>query len=53
MDRSAVEREVAAAAPDAVFYVSGPVAMVGSVERLLAEAGVPPSRVHSYAQGHR
>lgn len=53
VDRSAVEREVAAAAPDAVFYVTGPVAMVGSVERLLAEAAVPPSRVHSYAQGHR
>ena len=53
VDRSAVEREVAAAALDAVFYVTGPVAMVGSVESLLAEAAVPPSRVHSYAQGHR
>jgi len=53
VDRSAVEREVTAAAPDAMFYVTGPIAMVDSLEGLLAEAGVPSSRVRSYAQGHR
>jgi 3-ketosteroid 9alpha-monooxygenase subunit B len=53
IDRAAVEREVAAAGPGAVFYVTGPDAMVRSIAGLLAEAGVPSSRVRPLAQGYR
>jgi ferredoxin-NADP reductase len=53
IDRAAVEREVAAADPDAVFYVTGPDAMVRSVAGLLAEADVSSSRVRPLAQGYR
>jgi ferredoxin-NADP reductase len=53
IDRAAVEREVAAADPGAVFYVTGPDAMVRSVAGFLAEAGVPSSRVRPLAQGYR
>jgi ferredoxin-NADP reductase len=53
IDRAAVEREVAAADPDAVFYITGPDAMVRLVAGLLAEAGVPSSRVRPLAQGYR
>jgi ferredoxin-NADP reductase len=53
IDRAAVEREVAAADPGALFYVTGPDAMVSSVVRLLAAAGVPSPRVRPLAQGYR
>jgi ferredoxin-NADP reductase len=53
IDRAAVEREVAASDPGAVFYVTGPDAMVRSVAGFLAEAGVPSSRVRPLAQGYR
>jgi len=53
IDRTAVEREVAAADAGAVFYVTGPDAMVRSVAGLLAEAGVPSSRIRPLAQGYR
>jgi ferredoxin-NADP reductase len=53
IDRAAVEREVAAADPGAVFYVTGPDAMVRSIAGLLAEAGVPFARVRPLAQGYR
>ena len=53
IDRAAVQREVAAADPAAVFYVTGPDAMVRLVAGLLAEAGGPSSRVRPLAQGYR
>jgi ferredoxin-NADP reductase len=53
IDRHAVEREVAAADPGAMFYITGPDAMVRSVAGLLAEVGVPASRVRPLAQGYR
>jgi ferredoxin-NADP reductase len=53
IDRAAVEREVAGADPDAMFYVTGPDAMVRSVAGLLAAAGVPSARVRPLAQGYR
>jgi ferredoxin-NADP reductase len=53
IDRAAVQREVTAADPAAVFYVTGPDPMVRSVAGLLAEAGVPSSRIRPLAQGYR
>lgn len=51
IDRSAVEREIAAAQGGAAFYVTGPPAMVDAVERLLEQFGVEHARIRSYAQG--
>jgi ferredoxin-NADP reductase len=53
IDGVRVEREVAAAGPDTAFYVTGPDAMVRSIAGLLAETGVPSSRVRPLAQGYR
>jgi len=53
IDQAVVGREVAAADPGAVFYITGPDAMVRSVAGLLAAAGVPSSRVRALAQGYR
>ncbi len=39
--------------PDALFYVTGPAAMVTDVKALLRQVGVPPSRLRSVSQGYR
>ncbi len=39
--------------PDAIFYVTGPAAMVGDVRSMLRGVGVAHQRIRSVAQGYR
>lgn len=52
IDRGVLGRE-ADAHPGAIFYVTGPDAMVRSIVEQLAEIGVPKTRVRPLSQGYR